>query len=228
MTVENRKIPSPSRRDFISLGIGAFVVGSIPFAARGRKRLVRRTLPMMGTFGDVAVVHKDQRYAQGAIDAAFQEMRRVESVLTRYRPDSEIGRANLSAFAAPQNVSAETSDVLKSALHWSEVTDGAFDPCLGRVVAIWDFQNRTEPPETRDLQPFARHGLYQALELGKSRGRDVVVFHEEEMEIDLGGIGKGDPSGPRRESGSGPPVREVEDSSLPDRQAPPGCPRRIL
>jgi thiamine biosynthesis lipoprotein len=145
----------------------------------------------MGTFGEVAVVHRDERYAQGAIDAAFQELRRVESVLTRFRPDSEIGRANLSASAAPQIVSAETSGVLKTALRWSGKTDGAFDPCLGRAVALWDFHDRTEPPGLGDVRRYARRGLYQALELGKSQGRDVVVFHEADMQIDLGGIGKG-------------------------------------
>ncbi len=35
MTVENRKQPLPNRRDFISLGIGAFVVGTIPFRGPG-------------------------------------------------------------------------------------------------------------------------------------------------------------------------------------------------
>jgi len=191
MTFENRNQPLPSRREFISLGIGAFVVGTIPFAARGRKRLVRRTLPSMGTLGEVAVVHKDEKYAQGAIDAAFQELHRVESLLTRFRPDSEIGRANLTAFAGPQNVSAETSGVLRSALQWADVTDGAFDPCLAQVVALWDVGNRSRPPDTEAVHRFARRGLFKSLELGKSQGQDVVVFHEEDMGIDLGGIGKG-------------------------------------
>ncbi|MBT8396354.1 MAG: FAD:protein FMN transferase [Gemmatimonadetes bacterium] len=191
MTVENRKQPLPTRRDFISLGIGAFVVGAIPFAARGRTRLVRRTLPVMGTFGEIAVVHRDDEYAQGAIDAAFLELARVESALTWFRPDSEIGRANRLAFSAPQGVSTETSRVLEASLRWAGVTDGAFDPCLGRAVELWDLGNRTQPPASAQVQRFARRGLFQALEVGKSQGRDVVVFHEEDMGIDLGGIGKG-------------------------------------
>ena len=191
MTVESGKRTFPSRREFISLGVGAFVVGTIPFAARGRARLVRRTLPVMGTFGEVAVVHKDEKYAQGAIDAAFQELQRVESVLTRFRPDSEIGRANLSAFSGPQDVSAETSKVLKASVRWADLTNGAFDPCLGRAVALWDVGNRNQPPGVQDVHRFAQRGLFKALELGKSQGRDVVVFHEEDMGIDLGGIGKG-------------------------------------
>jgi thiamine biosynthesis lipoprotein len=145
----------------------------------------------MGTFGEVAIVHKDEKYAQGAIDAAFQELYRVEGLLTRFRPDSEIGRANLSSFSAPQDVSAETFSVLQSALRWADVTDGAFDPCLGRAVALWDFGNRTEPPQALEVHRFAERGLFRALELGTSGGRDVVVFREEDMGIDLGGIGKG-------------------------------------
>lgn len=191
MTVENGKRAFPSRRDFISLGIGAFVVGSIPFAARGRQRLVRRTIPVMGTFGEVAVVHNDERYAQGAIDAAFQELRRVESVLTRFRPESEVGRANHAAFANPQAVSSETARVLVSALRWADVTEGAFDPCLGQAVALWDVGNRHEPPDVEKVHRFAHRGLYRSLELGRSGGQDVVVFHDKDMGIDLGGIGKG-------------------------------------
>jgi thiamine biosynthesis lipoprotein len=191
MTVESGKRAFPNRRDFISLGIGAFVVGTIPFATRGRRRLVRRTLPVMGTFGDVAVVHKDERYAQGAIDAAFQELKRVEALLTRFRSDSEIGITNLSAFSAPQAVSAETTAVLASSLRWADASGGSFDPCLGRAVELWDVGNRTQPPATREAHRFAARGLFKALEVGKSGGRDVVVFHEEDMAIDLGGIGKG-------------------------------------
>ena len=155
MTVEREKRAFPSRREFISLGIGAFVVGTIPFATRGRKQLVRRTLPVMGTFGEIAIVHKDEKYAQGAIDAAFQEIQRVESTLTWFRPDSEIGRVNLGAYGTPQIVSGETSSVLRSALGWADASQGAFDPCLGQAVSLWDFQNRSAPPRDADVRRFA-------------------------------------------------------------------------
>ena len=73
MTVEIGKGSFPSRSDFISLGVGLFVVGSVPLAVRGRRRqLVRRTLPLMGTLGEVDVVHGDERYAQGGIDAGMR------------------------------------------------------------------------------------------------------------------------------------------------------------
>ncbi len=192
MTEENGTHPFPSRRDFISLGVGAFVIGSIPLALRGRRRqLIRRTLPVMGTLGEVAIVHGDEAYAQGAIDAAFQEMRRVEALLTRYDPNSEVGRANRSAFAGPQPVSSETASVLRGSLAWAEASCGAFDPCLGVAVGLWDVTNRSTPPAVEQVHRYAGRDLFKSLEVGRSGGRDVVVFHDEDMGVDLGGIGKG-------------------------------------
>ena len=191
MTRENGNRSFPSRRDFLSLGIGAFVVGTIPLAARRRRKLVRRTLPIMGTLGEVAVVHRDERYAQEAMDAAFGELKRVEALLTRYRSDSEIGRVNLTAASAPQPVSGETAQVLAESLRWAEASDGAFDPCLARAMGFWDLGNRIQPPDVMEVRRFAGRGLFKALELGRFGGERVVLFHEEDMGVDLGGIGKG-------------------------------------
>jgi len=192
MTVENGKRSFPSRREFISLGVGAFVVGSIPLALRGgRQKLVRRTLPVMGTLAEVAIVHENQAFAQGAMDAAFGEMLRVEAVLTRYRSDSEIGQANVNAFVGPQVVSPETAGVLRHSLAWADASQGTFDPCLGQAMGLWDLAHRKEPPPAEGIRRFAGRNLYQALEVGRASGRDVVLFHREEMGVDLGGIGKG-------------------------------------
>ncbi len=191
MTVDREKRPFPSRREFISLGIGAFVVGSLPFALGRQRRLVRRTLPVMGTLAELGIVHRDERYAEQAMDAAFQELRRVESVLTRFRADSEIGRVNLGAFRAPQPVSAETARVLRESWRWAEATSGTFDPCLGRAVELWDVGHRHRPPPMQDVHRYAGRGLYRALEVDRLGGGDIVLFHEEDMGVDLGGIGKG-------------------------------------
>lgn len=191
MTVEREKRSHPSRREFISLGVGAFVVGSLPFALGRRRRLIRRTVPLMGTLAELGVVHGDERYAQAAMDAAFQELARVEAVLTRFRPDSEIGQVNVAAFGAPQPVSPETARVLRESRRWAEASSGAFDPCLARAVSLWDVGRRHQPPAEGEVHRYAGRGLYQALEVDRFAGEDVVVFHEADMGVDLGGIGKG-------------------------------------
>ncbi len=81
----------PSRREFVALGIGAFaIVATLPAALGRRRRLIRRSVPVMGTIADIAVAHRDERYAQAAIDAAIEELRYVDRTMTRFNAESDV------------------------------------------------------------------------------------------------------------------------------------------
>ncbi len=181
----------PSRREFVALGVGAFVVAAAPGVIRPRRRLVRRTVPVMGTVAELAVVHRDERYAQGAISAAIAELRAVDRTMTRFRDDSDIGRANRSAARGPVVVSAATASVVAASLRWAEASGGAFDPTLGRAVELWDIGHRAAPPEPGELRRFAGASLYRQLELGERGGESVVLYRDPAVALDLGGIAKG-------------------------------------
>lgn len=181
----------PTRRDFLGLGLGAFVVAAIPWAERRRPGITRRSMPMMGTVAEVAVVHRDPAHAQRAIDAAFAELRRVEARMTRFRMDSDVGRANLGAAAGPVEISADTAEVLSLALRIAHDTDGRFDPALGRAVALWDISTRREPPAPSQLTRFAGQRLYEQVEIDRRVGSEVVRFRSADVALDLGGIAKG-------------------------------------
>lgn len=188
---ERRGHALPSRREFITLGIGAFVVATIPAALRRRRSLVRRSVPVMGTIADFAVVHGDPRYAHTAIDAAIEELRFVDRTMTRFSAESDVGRANLSAATKAVAIGDDTALVLEEALRWAEASDGYFDPCLGKSVALWDVTRRREPPPAEQVRAFAGRDLYRALELDGRQGRRIVRFHDPDVAIDLGGIAKG-------------------------------------
>lgn len=182
----------PSRREFVALGIGAFVVATLPVGLRRRgPELVRRTVPVMGTLADIAVQHRDRRYAQAAIDAAIDQLRWVDRSMTRFTDVSDVGRANLRAASEAVLVSPETAQVLEQALRWAEASDGAFDPCLGRAIVLWDVAHRREPPAPQQVESLARRRLYRALEVDRWRGAPAVRFHDADVAIDLGGIAKG-------------------------------------
>lgn len=182
--------PLPSRRDVIALGIGALVVASLPRSLR-RSRTIRRTIPVMGTIAEFAVVHQDLRWANGAIDAAIEELLAVERTMSRFRPDSDVGRANIGAASRPVAITAPTALVLREALRWAYSSDGLFDPCLGRATVLWDVQHRHVPPAFAQFHRFAGRRLYRGLTLDRRAGGDVVVFDDREIAIDLGGIAKG-------------------------------------
>lgn len=182
----------PDRRLFLTLGIGAFVVASLPRAMRPGRRLIRRTAPVMGTVAELAVVHRNPRYAHGAIDAALDALRWVDRTMTRLRGDSDVGRANRLAARQPVVVSQPTADVLAEALRWAAASDGAFDPCLANAVMLWDVEQRQTPPPEVSVRRYANRQLYRKLEVGcRTSGAPVVVFREADLAIDLGGIAKG-------------------------------------
>lgn len=182
---------SPDRREFLALGIGAFVVASLPLAARRRSTLVRRTLPVMGTIAELSVVHSNQRYADRALDAAMTELARVERTLTRFKATSEIGRANRFAAIEGVEVSAETAEVVRQGIAWAEASDGAFDPAVGRVSELWDVEHRHQPPPAVAVRRLAGRRFYRDVDLSTLRGRPAIRFTSPDVHLDLGSIGKG-------------------------------------
>mgnify|MGYP001163037388 FL=1 len=181
----------PTRREFLAIGGGVFVALSLPLALRRRVQLVRRSFPVMGTIAEVQVAHPDPRLAEAAIDAAMAELQRVERVMTRFRPDSDIGRVNAGAAREGVAVSPETAFVVQSALAWSSVSDGAFDPALGSASALWDVLHRHEPPAEKSVARLASRGLWRKVDLSRIGGTHQVRFNDPDVQLDLGGIAKG-------------------------------------
>ncbi len=180
----------PTRREVLALGIGAFVVAAVPFA-RSRRRLIRRSVPMMGTVAEIGVVHRDPTYAHAAIDAALEELELVNRLMTRFSQTSDIGRANRLATTNGVRVSPATAAVLRDALEWAVSSEGAFDPCLGKAVRLWDVGQRSTPPGAHRFRRLAGRRLYRSLDLDTGSGQATVRFTDPDVELDLGGIAKG-------------------------------------
>ena len=185
---------APTRRQFLALAAGAFVVAAVPFARRAAiagGSLVRRTIPAMGATAELAVRHRHAGYAHAALDAAVAELRRVEALMTRFDPGSDVGRANRLARLDAVPVSPDTHAVLAEALRWAEATGGGFDPCLAVVQDLWDVKHRHAPPPAGAVKRLAGRKLYRRLDLGAMGGRPVVRFGDPDVQLDLGGIACG-------------------------------------
>jgi len=179
------------RREFIGLGLGAFVVAAIPLAKRRPVGVVRRTMPVMGTIAQFAVVHRDPQQAHAAIDVAMDELLWVERTMTRFTDTSDIGRANLFAARGGVAVTSATAFVTTEALRWSSALDGRYDPAVGAVCKLWDVKNRHEPPPSERVAELAGRRFHRAVELGTYRGGSVLRYHDTGARLDLGSIAKG-------------------------------------
>ncbi|MFI5311308.1 MAG: FAD:protein FMN transferase [Gemmatimonadales bacterium] len=190
-TSEQVRRRAPDRREFLTIGAGVFVALALPVALVRRIALVRRTVPLMGTIAEVQVAHRDERRAQDAIDAALDELLRVERTMTRFRGDSDIGRANLGAARDGVRISPATATVITAALGWSALSDGRFDPAIGATSELWDVLNRHEPPAAERVRRLAGRGFWRKVDVGTHRGAPAVRFEDSDLHLDLGAIAKG-------------------------------------
>jgi len=147
----------------------------------GNQTLHRNTQLMMGTF--IEVVSPDKR----ADIIVFGEIKRVEKLLSKYDPESEISRLNSGK---ELKLSPETYFILKKSFEFWQLTGGAFDVTVGPLVDIWGFTDKKPRiPETAQIKSaLSRVGMDKIV---FNDSDNMVKFSVPGMEIDLGGIAKG-------------------------------------
>ena len=73
----------------------------------------------MGTRIAVEVWHGDPAAAEEAIDAVIAEMRRIDALMSTYKPESQLSRVNREAAARPVKVDPELARLVARALEFS-------------------------------------------------------------------------------------------------------------
>jgi thiamine biosynthesis lipoprotein len=116
------------------------------------------------------------------------EMRRIDALMSHYKPESELSQINLHAAEAPVAVDRELFDLLKLSLHFSEITDGAFDITYAGVGHLYDYRRHIRPTEAQ-IQAALPTVNWRNLILDPDKL--TVKFAMPGMRIDVGGIGKG-------------------------------------
>ncbi len=79
----------------------------------------------------------DEAAVRRAFDAAVAEIRRLEALMTTWQPDSELSRVNAAAGKSSVVVGQETFDVVKEAMHASEISEGTFDITFQSLHGLW-------------------------------------------------------------------------------------------
>jgi len=150
--------------------------------------LARRTQILMGTLVEIAIKQSDAQKSKQAIDLAFDEIKRIEGLLSSHLPDSEISRLNKSAGEAWQELSPETIEILKRALHWSDWSQGSFDITVGPVVDLWKFDTpKANIPSTEQIDDALKLINYKDLQIKGNKAK----LNRKGMAVELGAIAKG-------------------------------------
>ncbi|GAB5452808.1 MAG: FAD:protein FMN transferase [Halioglobus sp.] len=126
--------------------------------------------------------------AEALFESVFGEFQRLDLMMNPWNPDSELARVNREASARTVRTTAEIVDVVARALHYSQLSDGAFDISFASVGQHYNYREGQAPsPEVlaRDRDKID----YTAIEL--DRDSREIRFLKAGLQIDLGGIAKG-------------------------------------
>jgi len=143
---------------------------------------------MMGTEIRVYLWHDDAEAGERAKEAVFDEVSRINDLMSTYVETSEISMINREAATAPVPVGPELLGLILRSLDISVLTLGAFDITYDSVGQHYDFRERQRPSEdtiSEEVQLID----YRLVDADMSSG--TVHFKQEGVRINLGGIAKG-------------------------------------
>ncbi|MBW2272468.1 MAG: FAD:protein FMN transferase [Deltaproteobacteria bacterium] len=151
--------------------------------------LVSDGRPLMGTVLELSVVARDAAAAREWIADAFEEVGRLEALLSRFDAESDVSRLGRAAGQGSLSVDPATRDLLDRALKGSALTGGAFDPTVGPLIELWERTAREgRVPAPRELEAARERVGAQLVRLPSEASAEL---RRAGMSIDLGGIAKG-------------------------------------
>ena len=127
--------------------VGCAGGGSLPTPA-----MLKRTQMQMGTLVTITAVAPDRQAAQEAASAGFQEIHRLEGLLSTWIASSELSLVNAAAGREAIAISPDTMRVLESSVEMARLTEGGFNILVGPAVEAWNVLDRQQIPSDGDLQ----------------------------------------------------------------------------
>ena len=143
---------------------------------------------IMGTAIHVELWHTDKKIAEKNIQRVFNEMHRIDALMSPFKKDSEISLINRQAAFHPIQISTELFDLIQHSLKISKLSKGAFDITFSSIGRFYDYRNKIKPTET-ELAANLKKINYKKIKLNKKN--KTILFTIKGIKIDLGGIAKG-------------------------------------
>ncbi|MBS1788476.1 MAG: FAD:protein FMN transferase [Acidobacteria bacterium] len=133
---------------------------------------------------------EDESALAEAVTAAFDEVDRIDRLMSHYKPESPLSRLNQNAASQPVKVEPELFDFISECLRYSRESGGAFDITVGPLMKTWGFfrgEGRMPKPEEM-AEARAKVGWRHVI---LNEQDHTIRFDRDGVELDLGGIAKG-------------------------------------
>ena len=145
---------------------------------------------VMGTFARAVVIAENSNTAKKCIEIALSEIRKVDDLMSDFKSGSEISHVNKNAAKTAVHLSQSTYEVLQKSIHFSKLTNGAFDITVGPLVDLFRIAKEKQvlPDEDEISRAKSKVGFEKLTLDDQNR---TVRFTVDGMRLDLGGIAKG-------------------------------------
>ncbi len=171
---------------FLSLCVFSLMSSSVTDASEA---IYKKSQRLMGTEMEITVVSADEKKAHKAIDAAFEEISRIERMMSAYISDSQISMINKSAGEKPVKSDAELIGLVKRAVEYAGMTDGGFNIAVGPLIRLWKIADGGDIPDKNEIN--RAQGLINYKDIIIDEKHGTIFLRKKGMSIDLGGIAKG-------------------------------------
>ncbi|MDR6968127.1 thiamine biosynthesis lipoprotein [Flavobacterium arsenatis] len=149
-----------------------------------------RAVTLMGSRFDITIVAKDEATANAYIDSSVIEISRIENLISDWIPESQVSQINKYAGIKPVKVDKELLELTKRAIHFSELTKGAFDISFAAADRIWKFDgSMTAIPSAEVVSESVKKIGYQNIIINEEES--TVFLKLPGMKIGFGATGKG-------------------------------------
>ena len=163
---------------------------SLAFATPHNLLRLEKSDEAMGSTFLVVLYGNDSATLEAAAAAAFEEVHRLDQMLSNYLPGSEWSRVNREAGHRPVVAPAELFQLLSDCIDYSRQSDGAFDITVGPLMKVWGFyRDEGLLPRPAAVAKALLGVGYRHVRLDPAM--HTVQFDRPDVELDPGGIGKG-------------------------------------
>lgn len=133
----------------------------------------------------------DEAQTRAAIAKAIAEIRRLEGLLSEWKPESQIGQVNAHA-GAWMPIGPEAAAVVERGLWAGKLSGGSFDITFQALSKVWKFgsaqEDKPKLPSRAEVDKLRKLVDYRKVELDQAGGR---VRIGKGQQLGLGGIAKG-------------------------------------
>jgi len=141
-------------------------------------------------FGTILQLKAFGKNSEKAIEKAALRLTNMNDKMSVFKDYSEISKINFNAGGALQKVSKDTYYVIKKAVDYCKLSQGAFDITIRPIVRLWGIGREEERiPSEKEIEEKLKLVNYKDIVLDEE-SNSVGLMHESQ-EIDVGGIAKG-------------------------------------